>query len=330
MGAAHAFDAHVQNAAPSHLDALLADEAHARRAGDQAESHHVGGQRTGGAAGRGIFRDAEFGREHSGVCALGSRSEHEHAGRLVNGAGEVFHPGQVDPGAVDSRGVLHGDKNDRRAGAHPLRCELEKFADIEAQCLRRRLTVVGRALRDDRRAQPDQRTLRGPGFHPDRNRAHRQLQPKVARACRNQAFLQQHVRRADGGMSGKGQFPGRREDAHARGAVEARRRQNERGLREVQFAGDALHFALADSPGVREHRQRVPLHGSLGEDVDDTIAMGVVIHGVSLLVRLVQEAYPQTARPVQMQNAACTTSTVYNLQSVMLPACRCTLESRKA
>lgn len=76
-GALFAMHQNVQKAAASHFRALFADEARAGGARDETVTHHEGGERAGGATGRGNFRNAVFGGEHARIGALGRWREYE-------------------------------------------------------------------------------------------------------------------------------------------------------------------------------------------------------------------------------------------------------------
>ncbi len=79
------------------------------------------------------------------------------------------------------------------------------------------------------------------------------------------------MRRAERRVAGERHFEGRREDAHVRGR--RRRRQDERGLREVELQRQRLHRRVVEPARVLEDAQRVAGEHGFGEDVDDSVTV---------------------------------------------------------
>ena len=114
--AALAVNENVKQTPPSHLDALLADEARTVGAGNEAVLHHKDRERTGRAAGGGILDDPELRREHARVRAVPSRREHENGRRFFARANQIGESSVVDPCLVDRRPIFDGNENQRIAG----------------------------------------------------------------------------------------------------------------------------------------------------------------------------------------------------------------------
>jgi hypothetical protein len=72
-------------------------------------------------------------------------------------------------------------------------------------------------------------------------------------------------------MPGERELHGGREDADPRVPV-GRRRVDEDGLRQVQFARERLQLLLGQVTRVGEHRNLVPGERRIGEDVRDDVA----------------------------------------------------------
>jgi hypothetical protein len=71
-------------------------------------------------------------------------------------------------------------------------------------------------------------------------------------------------------MAGKWQLLLDGENSHANTALALRNsipRKDKCGLGQIHFAGDALHFAIAQASCVREHGQRVALERLGSEDI---------------------------------------------------------------
>src|SRR5215213_9062687 len=101
---AFSFDSDMDEARASHLDSLLADDV-AR--GEYAAAHQVTAERAARRARRGVFRDAESGREHSAVnrraLLLDLAREDEDLGRDAVRFRDALH--QIDARARAARGV---------------------------------------------------------------------------------------------------------------------------------------------------------------------------------------------------------------------------------
>jgi len=82
-------------------------------------------------------------------------------------------------------------------------------------------------------------------------------------------------------VAGERQLVLGREDPHLRVDVVAAARGDERGLGQVELAGDGLHLRLRHAHGVLEHRQRVAGERVVadGEDVHDAVGE---VHGLTL------------------------------------------------
>ena len=75
-------------------------------------------------------------------------------------------------------------------------------------------------------------------------------------------------------MSGEGQLPDRREDAHPRVPVSLGG-EDEGGLGEVDLARELLHQLLGQAPRIREHGQLVSGQRPVREHVADDVAVAL-------------------------------------------------------
>ena len=85
---------------------------------------------------------------------------------------------------------------------------------------------------------------------------------------RRAAVVQPGARGSEGGVPGKGQFTARAEDPEPVIRFRNARRQDERGLRQVHPAGQALHLLAGQVRPVEDDCHRVAEIGRRGEHVD--------------------------------------------------------------
>ncbi len=97
----------------------------------------------------------------------------------------------------------------------------------------------------------------------------------ISSASESPAPLQRahHVRGPERRVPGEGHLVGRREDAHARGGPV--RRQDERGLGEVELARERLHRRVVERAAVLEDAEGIAgERAAAREDVDDAVCEG--------------------------------------------------------
>lgn len=84
----------------------------------------------------------------------------------------------------------------------------------------------------------------------------------------NRRLVSQHEGRADIRMSGERHLGAGRENAHAGGMRGIGRREDERGLGEVEFVGNSLHLRFGQATRVRDYRDGIAPELPIGEYVD--------------------------------------------------------------
>ena len=84
----------------------------------------------------------------------------------------------------------------------------------------------------------------------------------------NHRLVSQHEGRADIRMSGERHLGAGRENAHAGGMGGIGRREDERGLGEVEFVGNRLHLRFGQATRVRDYRDGIAPELPIGEYVD--------------------------------------------------------------
>ena len=82
---------------------------------------------------------------------------------------------------------------------------------------------------------------------------------------REVSLFPEHVRARERGVAAKGHLDRRREPPEREAVVAL---LEERGLREVHLAGDALHPALVARRGEQAHRRGVARERDVGERID--------------------------------------------------------------